>query len=352
MVLRRALLFVLCAAAVTAGSPALGQPTERIEVVEVKGIIDGSVERTVLATIEQAERDRAQLVVLQIDSRGVVDRARTERLVEALRTARVPVASWVGPPGAVAANGAALLVYAAHIPAVSPLSRLGPVETLDLRRARIPGTSELLEELRRGRTRDLLRVASVSELIDEVSAVRVEVAGTPVRLSVDADASVIRFHKLDLLGRALHASAQPSITYLLLLLALVGILFELFHPSTGPAGVSGVVALALALYGIATLGGSWLGFGLVVAGVALFAVDLRFQSLGPLTAAGFAGLTAGSLLLFRGPWLRISPWVLAFGITGMVMFLVGAMTRVLRDLRAVASGELEVREAHPNGQGD
>jgi membrane-bound ClpP family serine protease len=111
--------------------------------------------------------------------------------------------------------------------------------------------------------------------------------------------------------------------------------------------VAGLAALALSLYGIVTLGGSWLGFSLVVAGVALFAVDLRFQSLGPLTFSGFAALVAGSLLLFRGPWLRVSPWVLAFGITSMVLFLVGAMTRVLRDLRAVARGELEVREAHP-----
>jgi hypothetical protein len=67
--------------------------------------------------------------------------------------------------------------------------------------------------------------------------------------------------------------------------------------------------------------------------------------------AGFAALVAGSLLLFRGPWLHVSPWLLAFGITSMVLFLVGAMTRVLRDLRAVARGELEVRDAHPNGHG-
>jgi hypothetical protein len=68
-----------------------------------------------------------------------------------------------------------------------------------------------------------------------------------------------------------------------------------------------------------------------------------------MTAAGLAGLVAGSLMLFHGPWLHVSPWALAFGITSMFLFLVGAMTRVLRDLRAVARGELEVREAHPEG---
>jgi hypothetical protein len=60
--------------------------------------------------------------------------------------------------------------------------------------------------------------------------------------------------------------------------------------------------------------------------------------------------------LFHGPWLRVPPVLLAFGIAGMTAFLLGAMTRVLRDLRLVASGQLEVRDAHEhmseNGQGD
>jgi membrane-bound serine protease (ClpP class) len=139
-----------------------------------------------------------------------------------------------------------------------------------------------------------------------------------------------------------------------LLVGLVGLVFELFHPSTGPAGISGLIALGLAVYGIVTLGGSWIGFALIVIGVVGFCLDLRFQALGVATILGFAGLVAGSLLLFSGTFLSVSVWVLAFGIVSMVAFLLGAMTRVLRDLRAVARGELEVTEAHPhpNGQGD
>jgi membrane-bound ClpP family serine protease len=290
-------------------------------VVEVKGIIDGSIERSVLATIEQANLDRATLVVLQIDSAGVLGSDRTNRLASAVRDSDVPVSAWVGPPGAVARRGAVELVAASPLAAVSPLSRIDPP---------VPR---------------LIRAASIPELLAAVDGRRVEDA----EVKIDPAVASIRFHKLDLLGRVLHAAAQPSITYLLLLLALVGIVFELFHPSTGPAGLAGLAALALALYGAVTLSASWLGFALIVGGVAGFAVDLRFQSLGPLTAAGFAGLVAGSVLLFRGPWLHVSPWVLAIGVIGMVLFLVGAMTRVLRDLRAVARGELEVRDAHPHG---
>lgn len=318
------------------------QQQKRVEVVEVKGIIDASVERAVVSTIELARREEAELVVLQIDSEGVIDEARLRRLRRAIRASDVPVAAWVGPVGSEARNGAALLVGSAPIRATSPLSRFGPVRTLDLRDRGCPGRCAS------GR-RPELRAGSVSELLAVVDGLEVSLDGGRVELATDPDEVTIRFRKLDLWGRLLHAAAQPSITYLLLLLALVGIVFELFHPSTGPAGIAGLAALAMSIYGIVTLGGSWLGFALIVLGVAGFAVDLRFQSLGPLTAAGFAALVAGSLLLFGGPWLRVSPWILAFGITSMVLFLLGAMTRVLRDLRAIARGELETRDPHPEG---
>ncbi len=341
--IRHAVLFGLLFG-VAIGSPALAESSGRVEVVEVKGIIDSSVERTVVATIKRAEREQSLLVVLQIDSVGVVDRARASRLVRTLR-ADVPVVAWVGPPGARARNGAVLLLNAAFVAATSPLSEIGPVRTLDLR----VRESRCSGGLSCRRPSKLISAASVSELLEELDGRTIDADGRKVRLATDLSAAGIRYHRVDLLGRLLHAAAQPSMTYLLLLLALVGIVFELFHPSTGPAGIAGLAALALALYGIVTLGASWLGFALIVAGIAGFAVDLRYQSLGPPTAAGFAGLVAGSLLLFRGPWLRVSPWVLAIGITGMVLFLLGAMTRVLRDLRAVAHGDLQVRDAHHHG---
>jgi membrane-bound serine protease (ClpP class) len=326
---------------------ASAQTPGSIEVVEVKGIIDGSVERAVVGNLDDAHDANAALVVLQIDSRGVVDAARTRRLVSAIARSEVPVAAWVGPPGARAENGAARVVQAARIRAMSPGSSLGPLETLDLRtrERRVDDTKDPLDRRLSAvaaRTAGLVRFVEPS-LDDLVTTIDDESV-----VDVDVDRAVIRFHKLDILGRALHAAAQPSMAYLFLLLALVGIVFELFHPSTGPAGISGLIALALSVYGMVVLGGSWLGFALIVAGVAAFCVDLRYQGLGVFTLLGFGGLVAGSLLLFPGPYLRVSPWVVALGVVAMTMFLLGAMTRVLRDLRLIARGELEVTDAHPH----
>lgn len=344
---------LLFAPAATAATPG------RIEVIDVSGIIDANVERAIVRGIEEAEREGAKLIVLEVNSNGSVGSGRSERIAEELRDTRIPVAAWIGPVGARARNGAALLWHAADYSAMSPATTVGPIATLDLRtrtpRSQLLATVNRLDadasgpaaadEAERSQRADFV-VGSVGDLVAGLDGKQYSGPKGDTKLELDPRADVIRLHKLDLLGRVLHAAAQPSIVYLLLLLGLVGVVFEAFHPSTGPAGISGVLAVALSVYGLVALGGSWLGLGLIVAGVVGFAVDLRYQSLGVFTLAGFAGLVAGSVLMFNGPFLRVPWWVIAGGVAGMTAFLLGAMTRVLRDLRLVASGELEVRDAH------
>jgi membrane-bound serine protease (ClpP class) len=355
-------LLVLGVFALTNSAVAAPRPG-RIEIIEVSGIVDGNVERAVVKGIASAERERAALVILEINSDGSVGAGRANHIASRVRDSRVPVATWIGPAGARARNGAALIWFAASVHTMAPGATVGPVATLDLRTrgdaTQIPPVLEGFGVHGRvdATTTDVAKqmhwadmiAPSVSEVITGLDGRTVTVGGSTIKLGVDPRTSEVRLHKLDLLGRALHAAAQPSITYLLVLLGLVGMLFEAFHPSTGPAGVTGAFAMALAVYGLVVLGGSWLGLALIVAGIVGFAVDLRFQSLGAFTVAGFAALVAGSVLLFHGPWLRVPPLLIAGGVAGMTAFLLGAMTRVLRDLRLVASGQLQVRDAHEHG---
>jgi membrane-bound serine protease (ClpP class) len=218
-----AVVFLLGAALLAPGLVSAQSPGS-IEVVEVKGVIDGPVERAINANLEAAERGRAALVVLQIDSRGVVDAARTRRIVGTIARADVPVAAWVGPPGARAEHGAARIVEAARIRAMSPGSSLGPLETLDLRdRGRVAELEDhgLLRRLGADAARDAKLVRFVEPSLNELITVLDERGA----VELDVDDALIRFHKLDIWGRALHAAAQPSIVYLFLLLALVGIVF-------------------------------------------------------------------------------------------------------------------------------
>ena len=366
----RRLLAILClvgaALAALLSRPA-DAATRRVEVIEVSGIIDSSVERAILSNITQGEREHVQAVIVQIDSRGAVGEERGSRIIDRIRTAKVPVVVWV-PSGGHSENSAVFLLIASSFSAMAPSATVGPVKTFDLQTS---AGAEPVMMVRNGfknqadlkrypfdqrisattaERRDLVDAIapSLPDLLDEMNGKHVKVNGKTVKLATSPNRVIVRVHKLDLFGRILHAAAQPSVAYLLILAGLVGIVFELFHPSTGPAGVTGLAGFAFGLYGVAALGGSWAALVAIVVGVTVFCIDLRFERLGGVTIVGAILLVAGSLWLFHGPYLRISPWIIAFGIASMVAFLLGAMTRVLRDLRAIARGELEVRDAHPH----
>jgi len=355
-VLLAALLFPVGASART---------PRRVEVVEITGIIDAPAEHAIATTVKDAGREHAQLVVIQLDSRGTVGDDRETNILDRLSNSRVPVAVWI-PPEGVASNTAALIAISAQYLSMAPGSRLGPIRTDNLASRAGANSIAMLKQMgarskrpipfdRSVGPRTALREhlarsdsVAVTDLLQQLDGSTLAVGRRSVRLSVDPNTTEIRFRKLGLIGGALHAAAKPSIVYLLLLVGLVGVVFELFHPSNGPVGVCGLFAIGLAVYGMITLSGSWASFAILCFAIALFCLDLAANRLGVLTALGFIGLAGGSIFLFPSPYLRVSPWVLAFGIVAMTMFLLGAMTRVLRDLRAVASGELEVRDAHPH----
>lgn len=272
-----------------------------VEVVEIRGIIDAPVERTVLAAISDAERDDADVLLIQIDSRVALGADRQARIVDAIRATDVRVVTWIGPPGSRAENAAATIALAGDVVAMAP------------------GTSL------RGMSAD---AAERADLVDLVALSVPEVLE-----GVGVNDPEVRFRRLSIWGQVLHATAQSSIAYLLLLLGLAGIVFEAFHPSTGPAGITAALGLALSGYGLWTLSASPIGVGLLVASAVLLSVDLRFAGLGLFSLLGTASLVAGSLLLFDGPVLQLHPGVIAFGIVAMLTFNFGAMTRVLRDLR-------------------
>lgn len=366
VLLRPLAVAAIAALALGAGAAAFAEG-ETVDVISVEGTIDASFETAIANGIRTAESDGAPAVVLRIDSRGALSTARTRRIVANILAAKVPVIAWIGPPGAEARNSAALIAVASNVVAMAPGTALGPVATTDLR-ATVRPTQVQLRRIAEARSRDLsgLRSGALSAdaaersgLVDmvaiELPDVLRQANGTSVTtaagrrtLSTDPSELSIRFRKNGFIGRFFHAVAQPSMTYILLLAGLIAVVFELFHPNSGPSGVSGLVAIGLATYGVANGHGSWVGMALIILGTLGFCIDLRVEGFGLFTLLGVIGLVSGSLLLFHGPYLHVNQLVMAFGIAGFTSFMIAAMTRVLRDLRALARGEIEVTDPHPH----
>jgi membrane-bound serine protease (ClpP class) len=347
-----------------------GQATPRrngIDVVKVDGLLDPPTASLVRDAIRRANQRRSTMIVLQLDSGGSID-VDVEPMLRDVRRSRVPVIVWVGPSGAKAKGAATLLAESAPVVSVSSGSSIGPADPLRLDQ---PGATnrgalaERLEELAVRWDRDgagARRLAAenlpadaahsagaintveptVGELIVSLDGRAVPTASGPKLLSTATVVGEglgrrrqpnqeVRFDRLDIANQLLHTLISPSIAYLLFVAGLALIVFEFYTCGIGLAGLAGAASLVGALVGFSHLPVAWWAAGLLMLAVFGFAVDVQAGGLGVWTFIGGGALVAGSLTLYGGD-ARLNPpwWVLAIVIVGTALFMLGAMTAVIR----------------------
>jgi membrane-bound serine protease (ClpP class) len=113
--------------------------------------------------------------------------------------------------------------------------------------------------------------------------------------------------------RVLSALADPNIAYILMMVGVYGIFFELANPGAIFPGVVGGIALILGFYALQTLSASYAGFLLILLAIILFILEIKVTSYGALTIGGVVALVLGGVMLFRAsndPFLRVSWTVL------------------------------------------
>lgn len=395
--LRLGRLTLLCAllALLAPGAPlqpgsAAGQTPPPVVVLEIKGVIGPAVSDYIRKGLKTAARKQAPAVVLQIDTPGGLDHAMRD-IIQAMLRSPVPVLTYVAPAGARAASAGTYMLYSSHIAAMAPTSNLGAATPIQigglptspespqkseeksqeekkepsgsaLERKMVNDAAAYIRSLaeRHGRNGDwaekavreavsltasealALKVidivaADVDDLLRQADGRKVVMDSGTVQVKTAGRATV---HILPTWqNRLLAVISDPNVTYLLLLLGMYGLIYELANPGVFFPGVVGAIALLLALYGFQVLPINYSGLALILLGIALVAAEAFIPSFGSLGIGGIVAFAIGSLILLDEDSLRISLTLIA-GTTlvsaAFVLWLMGRMAGLRR--RPVRTG--------------
>jgi membrane-bound serine protease (ClpP class) len=302
---------------------------------------DSEITRSSARRIERAIDDAAaasdNLVLIEMDTPGgVVDT--TEDLVKKILASKVPVAVWVGPAGARAASGGFYLLIAADVAAMAPGTRTGAAAAIygmgksdegDILLKKLTNDlAALARSIAEHRGRDVAscekavssaesftdEAALKSGLVDLVAKDRAALLGqldgrtikrfdgTTVTLSLAhatfVESETTRSQRIeDRVGGFLD---NPTVVFLLLMIGAAGLYAEFNHPGAWVPGLVGAVALILFFFGAQVLPVSAVGLLLLVLGLVLFVLEMKFVSHGLLTVGGVFCVVLGSVLLFPG----------------------------------------------------
>ena len=314
-----------------------------VDVITVDGIINPGIADYVTTSIERAERDKAQCLVIQLDTPGGLDLS-MRSIIKEIMNSTVPVVVFVTPSGARAASAGVFITIASHIAAMSPGTNIGAahpvtiggekvgkemaekmtndaaayIESIALKRNRNAewavkavrkSVSIPEQEALKLKVIDLI-APNLEKLLNEIDGRTVATADGPKVLRTrNAKVNLVT---MGLRNRILDTISNPNIAYILMMVGLVGLYFELSNPGAVLPGVIGGISLILAFFAFQTLPVNYAGILLILLAIIFFIAEIKVQSFGLLAVGGIISLLLGSMMLFESPnaELRLSWTVL------------------------------------------
>jgi membrane-bound serine protease (ClpP class) len=365
MNLNRLIIFsVMLTALLISGTTGQCQDKGPIFYIEVDGIINPATAKFITDSIDQASKEGGQCLIIELDTPGgLMDSMRN--IVKKILASNIPIIVYVAPRGARAASAGVFITLASHVAVMAPGTNIGaahPVtlgaegkESKTMTEKIVNDTVSQIKTIakNRGKNVDWAEKAvrkSVSITEDEALKLNViDLICTDLNdLLSKVDGRVIKFDgmtrtlltkgvqprpiQMSWRYKLLDTISNPSIAYILLMLGIYGIFFELSSPGAILPGVVGGIFLILAFYALQMLPISFAGLALILFAIILFIAEVKVVSHGLLTVGGVISLFLGSMMLIETPaeYMQISLMVIIPAVLVSAGFFAFAVTKAIK----------------------
>jgi membrane-bound serine protease (ClpP class) len=242
----------------------------------------------------------------------------------------VPVIVYVSPAGAQSGSAGVFITLAAHIAAMSPGTNIGAAHPVTLQAPMdsvmsgkvTNDAAAFIRSIAEKRNRNIewaenavrksfsyseteaLKDSAVDLIARNDRDLLILVDGKTIELdngtkTLHTKNARIELYEMSAVEKFLDIISDPNISYILMMLGIFGLLFELFNPGAILPGIVGVISLILAYYAMHTLPINFAGLALILFAIILFLLEIKIVSHGMLTVGGIVSLILGSMMLIK-----------------------------------------------------
>ena len=307
-----------------------------IDVAKIDGAINPVVTDFLHDEIKKANEENVECLIIQFNTPGGLLKS-TRLIVSDMLASDVPIVVYVSPAGAQAASAGVFITLAANISAMAPGTNIGaahPVmmseggqsnkkDSLDIMMEKVTNdAAAFIRSIAEKRHRSIewaekavRQSVSISEtealkenIIDiiakDLNDLLVQLDGRKVETAsgertIITQNAEIRYKEMNVVQKLLDIISDPNIAYILMMIGIYGLIFELSNPGSILPGIVGVISIVLAFYSFHTLPINYAGLALIVFAVILFIAEIKIVSHGLLTAGGIISFVVGSLMLIN-----------------------------------------------------
>jgi len=359
--------------------------------IRIQGAIQPPVAGFISESIAKAEKDGAEALIVLLDTPGGLDTSMRE-IVKSIMDAGIPIIVYVSPSGARAASAGSIILLASHIAVMAPGTNTGAAHPVTIGKDKVD--KEMMVKVtkdaeayvrgiaaKRGRNIEwAAKAVSQSDSIAASDALEKHVIDIVAKniddLMTQADGKTVETKNgkltMKLKGKNkveidmpfkykfLSYLSDPNVAYLLMMLGIYGILFEIYSPGAIFPGVVGGISIILAMYAFQTIPITFAGVFLILLGVVFFILELKIISHGMLGIAGIISIIIGSVMLVDLPksilsisWKSILTVAILSGIFffGVLSYAIKAQLSKVKTGSEGLIGELGIAKTDVFGNG-